>query len=210
MIPTRRLIKLALVPALPLALSAWQADWLAVGVSLKLLLAAVALADLLLTPHPARIEIAREVAEVLSAGVPNPVRLWLRNGAGRALRLELTDEVPEPSQADGLPLRVVLGAEERATALYHLVPRRRGRNGFAAVHLRFASRLGLWLRQERRPLESPVRIYPDIRAVRRFDLLTRRNDLEEIGLKFRRLARQQKEFERLREYRRGDQLRQID
>lgn len=210
MMPTRRLMTLALVPVLPLALGAWQSEWRAVGVALDALVALVALADLLLTPAPRRIEIAREVPDVLSAGAPNLVRLRLRNAAARPVTLELTDEAPAPAQVDGLPLQVALGAGERASAAYHVIPRRRGHNAFAAVHLRFVSRFGLWRRQERRVLASPVRIYPDIRAVRRFDLLTRRNDLEEIGLKFRRLAGREGEFERLREYRRGDQLRQID
>lgn len=210
MIPTRRLLVLALLPALPLALSAFAAEWRAVGLALDALLVTLALADLLLTPSPEHVEAAREVGEVLSTGAPNLVRLRLKNRAAQAVELELTDEVPQPAEAAGLPLRLVLPPRQETVAAYHVVPRRRGQNHFAALHLRFSSRLGLWRRQQRRVLESPVRIYPDIRAVRRFDLLARRNDLEELGLKFRRLAGRQGEFERLREYRRGDELRHVD
>ena len=210
MIPSRRLIWLALLPAAPLALAAWEPAWLPLGVSLNLLLAALGVADLLLTPAPSRLSIAREVAEVLSAGAPNPVRLRLTSRATQAIDLELTDEGPVPSEVRGLPVRLRVGALGEVQLAYHVVPQRRGPNRFAAVHLRYPSRLGLWIRQERRPLESPVRVYPDIRAVRRFDLLARRNELAEIGLKFWRLAGREGEFERLREYRREDEPRHID
>jgi len=55
-----------------------------------------------------------------------------------------------------------------------------------------------------------VRIFPDIRAVREFDLLALKNRLEEAGLKQYRIRGQGGEFERLREYRREDEMRHID
>ncbi len=210
MIPSRRLVWLAFVPGVPLALAAWSPEWVSLGVGLNLVLASLALADLLLTPPPARIGIVREVRDVLSTGAPNLVRLHLTSRALRPVELELTDEVPAPSRVEGLPQRLRLEPGQQVSVSYHLVPQRRGVNRFAAVHLRYPSRLGLWVRQQRRPLESGVRIYPDIRAVRRFDLLARRNDLAQIGLKFWRLAGREGEFERLREYRREDELRHVD
>ena len=210
MIPSRRLVALALLPVAPLALAAWEPSWSAIAVALNLLLAALAVADLLSTPAPALFAVTREVPEVLSTGAPNPVRLHLKSHAKESVELELTDEVPLPSEATGLPLRLEIAPGAEASLGYHVVPQRRGPNRFSAVHLRYPSRLGLWTRQERRILESPVRIYPDIRAVRRFDLLARRNELAEIGLKFWRLAGREGEFERLREYRREDEPRHID
>ena len=59
-------------------------------------------------------------------------------------------------------------------------------------------------------METPVRIYPDIKAVTRFELLARKNRLAEEGLKLWRLRGAGGEFERLREYRREDELRKVD
>jgi len=209
-IPSVRLLWLAALPALPLALAAWAPDLVGVGVILDLVVVLLALGDLLLTPSPSRVELAREVPEVLSAGAPHAVQLHVRNLSRETLDLDLSDEPPVPSDALGMPARLRLPAGKAATVVYQVVPRRRGRNEFTAVHLRFPSRLGFWARQEKRPLVSPVRIYPDIRAVRRFDLLAGRNRLDEIGLKFWRLLGRGGEFERLREHRRGDERRQID
>jgi uncharacterized protein (DUF58 family) len=93
---------------------------------------------------------------------------------------------------------------------YHLRPLKRGPHRFAAVHFRYPSPYRLWTRTVRRPLSSEVRIYPDIRTVRKFDLLARRNRLSEMGLKLWRLRGREGEFERLREYRLGDEIRHID
>lgn len=210
MIPTRLLLGLLLLPVLPLSLAAWDGEWLGIGLALNGVLAAWAVADLLVTPAPRQIAVTREVGDVLSAGAPNPARLHLRNQAPTPLDLQITDEVPLPSQVDGLPARVRLGAGASTTVSFQVRPQRRGENAFAAVHLRYPSRFGLWVRQERRPLVSPVRVYPDVRAMRRFDLLARRNDLAEMGLHLWRLAGREGEFERLREYRRGDERRHID
>jgi uncharacterized protein (DUF58 family) len=209
-IPSVRLLWLAALPALPLALVAWAPDLVSIGFLLDLVVVAIAIGDLLLTPGPDRLEVSREVPEVLSAGAPHAVRLHVVNRAPEAVALELADEPPVPSDTAELPARLRLAAGEAATVVYHVVPRRRGRSEFAAVHLRFPSRLGFWTRQEKRVLPSPVRIYPDIRAVRRFDLLAGRNRLDEIGLKFWRLHGRGGEFERLREYRRDDERRHID
>jgi uncharacterized protein (DUF58 family) len=78
------------------------------------------------------------------------------------------------------------------------------------LYLRYPSRLGLWTLQETRPLETEVKIYPDIQAVHRFELLARRNRLSEEGLKLWRLRGRGGEFERLREYRREDEPRHVD
>lgn len=210
MIPTRRLLWLVALPALPLALLAWAPELLRVALALDALLLTVALGDLILSAGPRDVAVSREVAEVLSVGASHAVRLHLLNRSPQPLRVEVTDEPPLPSEASGLPLFVSLEPRQPQTASYQLVPRRRGRTAFTAVHLRFRSRLGLWIRQERRVLESAVRVYPDIKAVRRFDLLARRNRMDEIGLKFWRLRGRGGEFERLREYRRGDERRDVD
>ncbi len=180
------------------------------GLAANLLIVLTAMVDLLLTPSPREIEVSREVSEVLSVGTSNPVSLQLLNRSQQEIDIEITDEFPEPGRADDLPIAARLETWKEVTATYHVVPQRRGHNRFSAVHLRYRSRLGFWTRDQRRPLETKVKIYPDIRMVRRFDLLARKNRLAEMGLKLWRLKGREGEFERLREYRREDELRHVD
>lgn len=210
MTPRRRLLLAVALAGVPLAAGIWLPGLAAIGLAANLLVALAAALDWRLTPSPRRLDISRGVTEVLSVGTANPVTVHLLNRSPLTLDLEVTEEVPEPSGVDGLPIAARLEPWKEVSATYHLVPQRRGANRFSAVHVRYPSRFGLWTVAERRSLETEVRIYPDISAVRRFDLLARKNRLSEMGLKLWRLRGREGEFERLREYRREDELRHID
>jgi uncharacterized protein (DUF58 family) len=58
--------------------------------------------------------------------------------------------------------------------------------------------------------EEPVKVYPNLLDVRRYDLLLRRNRLQELGLRHSRMFGQGTEFERLREYLPDDEYRRIN
>ena len=173
-------------------------------------LALVAIADLYRMVRPERIEILRETSDVLSVGAANPVVLRVLSRAPKPITIEITDEPPVPSRSEGLPFEATLVPQRELEATYHLYPQRRGANQFRNVYFRYRSPLGLWLRNVKRPLVDDVRIYPDIKNIRRFDLLAKRNRLSEMGLKLWRLRGKEGEFERLREYRREDEMRHID
>ena len=173
-------------------------------------LALVAIADLYRMVRPERIEILRETSDVLSVGAANPVVLRVLSRAPKPITIEITDEPPVPSRSEGLPFEATLVPQRELEATYHLYPQRRGANQFRNVYFRYRSPLGLWSRNVKRPLVDDVRIYPDIKNIRRFDLLAKRNRLSEMGLKLWRLRGKEGEFERLREYRREDEMRHID
>jgi uncharacterized protein (DUF58 family) len=209
-IPTARLLKLYLLGVGLFVLGVWIPAFDPAGLLFNVFATIVAAVDYRRTTPSERIEILREVSDVLSVGTQNLVVLRLLNRASAPIRVEVTDEAPAPGRTDGLPFAAELHPQREVEAHYHLYPGRRGPNRFAFVHFRFPSPFGLWTRVVKRPLRSEVRIYPDIRTVRRFDLLARRNRLAEMGLKLWRLRGREGEFERLREYRREDELRHID
>jgi uncharacterized protein (DUF58 family) len=209
-IPRRRLVALYALGGALFVAGTWRPEATLAGFAFNFVLTVLAILDYSRTVRPERIEVLREVSEVLSVGAANLVTLRIVSRARAPLRLELTDEPPEPSRAEGIPFHCDLVPQREVEAAYHLYPLKRGPNLFRSVHFRYPSPIGLWTRTVRRPLSSEVRIYPDIRTVRRFDLLARRNRLSEMGLKLWRLKGREGEFERLREYRLGDEIRQID
>src|SRR5262249_28313954 len=97
----------------------------------------------------------------------------------------------------------------RETARYRVRPTRRGAHALGDLHVRYASPLGLWIRQIRVQAELPVKVYPDVQAVRAYELLARQ-DRDPSGLRASRRRGGESEFERLREYRREDEFRSID
>jgi uncharacterized protein (DUF58 family) len=208
LVPTARLCLLALLP-LGMALAmvvepSLLASLLAADAAL-LLLAAV---DALLA-RPALVTVEREPPRVLSVGRPNPVRLRLRSSAARPLTVTVTDD-RSPTLASGdLPAQVLVPPRGRAAVLYHVRPRCRGSVELGDHHVRYPSPFGLWQRQLRLPARHPVRVYPDVTAVRAYELLARQSR-ESLLLRAVRLRGGENEFERLRDYGRDDEFRHID
>jgi len=210
MIPTRRLVLLTAILAIPLLMSGIDRSVADLGLLVNLLLVAIACVDLLISPGPGDVEVDRVISEVLSVGASNPASLVVRNRSQMKLHLSLHDDPGPLCSVDRLPQTIDLAANKEATVNYAVMPHRRGASEMAAVHLRFQTRLGLWTRQQARTLVTPIRIYPDIRAVYKYELMSRQNRLSEIGVRMVRMPGQGREFERLREFRYGDEIRQID
>ncbi len=208
LIPTLRLVLLALGPlALGIGMaidSSLLGPMLAADGALLLL----ALIDALLVGGRL-VVVAREAPAVLSVGRANPVRLQLRSKARRRLNVTITDDQPPEVTVDDLPARVTLEAGGHATVVYHLHPSRRGAVEIGDHSVRYRSPLGLWQRQLRLPARDLLKVYPDVTAVRVYELLARQSR-ENLLVRAVRLRGGENEFERLREYQRDDEYRNID
>lgn len=207
MIPSRLLVLLLLAP-LALALAGLAApDLLWPMIALDLALALAAVVDAALAARPL-VEVSRSGREVLSIGRANPVVLELRSRARRRLRVEVTDDLFDHASSPDLPLALELLPGQRAAATYRLIPSRRGTFALGDHTVRYASPLGLWIRQLRLAARQPVRIYPDVQSVRDYELLARKN--QDAAARSVRRRGGESEFEALREYQRDDEYRSID
>lgn len=180
------------------------------GVALNFLIFALALVDLAVSPSLRRIDVEREMSDVMSVGARNAVRIWMTNRNRSEVTVEFQDEPPKPCATDGLPFIMTLAPHKSRYRVYHLEPHHRGPTSFGSIHLRSRSRLAFWTFFDRRPTPTSVRVYPDIQAVHGIELLARKNRVAETGLKLSRLRGRGTEFDRLREYRREDEFRNID
>ena len=183
---------------------------LVVGMIPTAVLLTVALADRL-TGTRTLMEITRNVGSVLSVGTENSVTLSVRNLSARKLFAEIVDEPPvdgavSPSRA----LRVFLPPWKTVRTEYRFTPGRRGKFSFDGVWVRHSSLLGLWRIVRRFELADEIQVFPNIEALRSFELLARQNSLAELGIRATRMKGDGTEFERMREYRQGDDPRHID
>lgn len=208
MIPSRRLVIIALAP-LAVAVAAAVQPWL-VGpmFGLDALIVIIAAVDALLARRRL-VRVQREAPRVLSLGRDNAVRLHLQSAATHAITVSINDDLPDEAPAVDLPATVTISPRGRATVTYHLAPNRRGSYRLGAHHLRHSSPLGLWLRQLRQPADDEIRVYPDLKAVRTYELLARQNREAGGGRAVRRRGGES-EFERLRDHVRDDEYRSID
>ncbi|MCB9569121.1 MAG: DUF58 domain-containing protein [Myxococcales bacterium] len=208
MIPSRLLVLLMLGPLALALLTLVDRALLSNVLLVDAALALIAGVDALLG-WGRRVEVRREVRPVLSVGRPNPVTLHLRSRAGRDLEVDVSDDTFAEAAREGLPARVHLPAGGEASVRYLLTPRRRGAYHLGAHTVRYPTPLRLWIRQQRIRADDEVRVYPDVQAVRAYELLARQDRAHAMTRASRRVGGAS-EFERLREYSRDDEFRAID
>lgn len=216
--PTSRLLLLTLVAAPLLALAEVVPIFAIVAVLYLAAVTGLALLDVRLMDRPAAFLIERRHDQRLSLGADNLVTVHVRHRGQRDTIIQLRDEPPDEwlgNQATGTsgvapPLfTAALPAHTEQTFRYTVRPLRRGDYRFERVTLRWLGPLGLVRRQHTYDHTQPVQVYPNVLEVRKYDLLLRRNRLQDIGLRVARRFGEGREFERLREYLPDDDFRHI-
>ncbi|HEX5165419.1 MAG TPA: DUF58 domain-containing protein [Thermomicrobiales bacterium] len=213
-VPARRLLWAGLTTIIPLVLATWVPGLEWVALAWMLGLAGVVVLDAYRSPRAGQFEVERRHDPRLSLAEANPVDIEIRwnlpGMTGRPRQLYVRDEAPVEIPNDGTLFDGTITPGGSWTGRYHLSPRRRGDYPFGAVVLRVASPLGLLFWQRRYELEDAARVYPNLRAIARYDLLARRGRLEEAGLRRTRRFGSGTEFERLRDYLPDDDYRRIN
>ncbi len=210
MIPTYRGVLLLLVAAPIIAAATWAPGLRWVAAAYVLFCLALYLLDWRLAGRVERFEVSRQHDNRLSLGADNPIVVAVHNRGRRPAALWVRDEPPEAFPVEPRLIQGTVPARGSWQGLYRVRPLRRGDYRFGDLNLRWRGPLGLLLRQARVPLAEPVKVYPNLLDVRRYDLLLRRNRLQEMGLRHVRQFGEGTEFERLREYLPDDDFRRIE
>jgi uncharacterized protein (DUF58 family) len=204
-VPTpRAVLLLAGGLLLPLLLDGAAATWGLVAFDAALV--ALMLADAAGAPGAAWLRAERRVGQPLSAFASNRVEVVVTSSVARPLTLLLADSPPPAFDASGHRAQLAVAARGGAALVYDVVPRQRGRHAFGDLHVRVLGRLGLAWRQVVLPCAQPVSAYPDLRPL----ALPAGAAPPEAGRARHRGRREGREFEALRPYAAGDDVRAID
>jgi uncharacterized protein (DUF58 family) len=176
--------------------------------ALDAVIVAIAAIDAVLVRR-ARFEVERQAASILSVGRANAIDIHLRNMSGRSLHGAVSDDPLEETTTSGLPAPFQLGPHAACVLRYEITPTRRGPRALRGVAVRYDAPLGLIARQERMELPATVDVYPDVHAARSLEML-RRQGRQDARLGSLRVRGGDTEFERLRPYQRGDEMRHVD
>lgn len=206
MVLTGRAAAIALVSVLPIAVAPWPAMvFLALAVGLTLAI----FADAALAQSPASLVISRSGGAAARLGEPVDTVLTVRNAGNRPMRGSLRDAWPPSALAEPRSHPLNLPAGGAQTLLTRLRPVRRGDHSSAAVTVRSIGPLGLAGRQRSTTAAGTVRVLPPFLS--RKHLPSRLARLREIDGLLPVLVRGQgTEFDSLREYVVGDDVRSID
>jgi uncharacterized protein (DUF58 family) len=185
-------------------------DALYITVLYDVALGAAVVVDYLISEKAGAFRVERRVEDRFAMGAENPVTIKITNLARRKVTFILKDEYPPRMELrDPREVRLTSPAGRSRTWSYNLLPTARGSYGFGNTVLRFRSRLGLLWRQLDYPTARDVKVYPDIREAKKHEIYAHRNRRPEPGLRRMRMRGQGREFESLREFVIGDEIRHI-
>lgn len=207
---TTRFYAFAIVAILLLATGNYSAPFYTVGMAAVWLLLAATIADIAILYSRRGIVASRQLADRLSNGDDNDIRLRVESSYPFALRLTVIDETPFVFQRRDVDFLLRLKPREGKTIVYKLRPTQRGVYGFGRIRVFVRSALSLAERRYTCGESQDAKVYPSYLMLHKYELLAMNNRLTEMGVKRIRRAGNNTEFERIKEYVEGDNYRSVN
>jgi uncharacterized protein (DUF58 family) len=196
------LVALGIIPVVYLDRTEALPLWLA-------FVALVVIIDVVLAGSPRAVHLSRTVPEAIRLGESAVVQITMTNTGRRRVRGVVRDAWQPSAAASPLRQRLVLPAGERRMISTRLTPFRRGERRAAHVTIRSWGPLGIAGRQATFSLAGTIRVLPAFNS--RKHLPSRLARLRELDGSTSVMVRGQgTEFDSLRDYVRGDDVRSID
>ena len=156
------------------------------------------------------IHAVRFVADKLSNGDENEIRIYIENRYPFKTDLRVIDEVPPQFQYRNNSFFLKIPASGSKVITYFLRPVKRGEYEFANLNVFASTTIGLLARKFRFENKKTVPVYPSYLQLRRYEIMAISNRLSEIGIKKVRRLGHNMEFEQIKEYVQGDDFRTIN
>jgi uncharacterized protein (DUF58 family) len=152
----------------------------------------------------------RKLAERLSNGDENKITIIIRNNYGFTAEFKIIDEIPFQFQVRDFEINTKLYTQQEKEESYLLRPTQRGEYSFGMINIFAQHSIGLIRRRLKIEATVKVPVYPSYIQMRKFELLAISNRLTEAGIKKVRKLSHTIEFEQIRDYVQGDDIRTIN
>ncbi|WP_405576781.1 DUF58 domain-containing protein [Winogradskyella sp. Asnod2-B02-A] len=156
------------------------------------------------------ISASRILPEKLSNGDDNPIEITLQNDYNFTADLQLIDEMPFQYQKRDFEINTQLSKHNKKKITYTLRPLERGEYFFGSLNIYVNSPIALVTRRFQFAKDAMVPNYPSFLQLRKYMLLAFSNKLFEYGLKKIRRIGHTMEFEQIKDYVNGDDIRNIN
>ena len=151
----------------------------------------------------------RMVADRLSNGEINKVSILITNQMPFMLQIQIIDEVPLQLQERNMKIFKNLKAKKTIEIKYTITPFERGNYEFGNIIIYFQSRLGFLQKREITKAYETVKVYPSFINLGKYQLIAQAVT-NEYGSKRLRKIGQSVEFEQIKDYIGGDDIRTIN
>lgn len=192
-----------IIPAL------WNHTFLYAMLLWDALLLVAFLVDWFRLPRPGQLTVRREWLNPLSIKVTSALNLSVTNRSAVDIQIKIVDELPHSFWHQISPLSATVPAASTQTTKLHYTPARRGDLRTGRVFLRYQSVFQLAERWAVADLVQTVRVYPNFEHARKNAVYLARSRQIELQMRMMRLRGMGSDFESLREYREGDELRNV-
>lgn len=153
---------------------------------------------------------SRSVPDKLSNGDPNLISIQVTSGYRFPVDLEIIDELPAQFQKRDFLLQLRLESYDTRQLGYELTPLQRGNYVFGYLHVYVCSPLGLIRRRFSFDQGQSVKVYPSFIQMRKFDFLAPDKKHLSYGVKRIRMLGHSMEFDRIKNYVAGDDVRAVN
>ena len=185
-----------------------------VGAIAEILLLATAvstLVDILLLLRTENgLQAQRKLPKRFSNGDPNTVTIELKHAYPFTASVSIIDELPFQFQQRNHHIDFSCEGGKQSKVEYSLRPTYRGAYTFGALNVYLSSPLGLIQRRFRFDEQQEVPVYPSFVQMRQYELYAISDRLQDVGIKKIRRLGHTMEFDQIKEYVRGDDVRSIN
>lgn len=154
--------------------------------------------------------VKRHIADRLSNGDTNPVFILIKNNYPFAVKMEVIDELPVQFQERHHFFKQSFGPSQEKKFTYNLRPIERGAYQFGSILVYISSLLNLVSKRYITEEEKIIPVYPSFLQMRKYELMAHSAQIQEMGSKRMRKIGHSMEFEQIKEYTIGDDIRNIN
>lgn len=192
-------------------LSFWMPGLYNIAWFMAIILVALFLVDaLILFRNPKGIKAQRVLADKLSNSDENPIAVHITNNYRIRIVVSVIDELPVQFQKRDFQYNFALNAYEKFSFEYTVVPVERGEYHFGNLNVYVSSPLKIVAKRYGFDRNKTVAVYPSYIQMRKYEFLALNNRLTEYGLKKIRRIGHTMEFEQIKNYVLGDDVRTIN
>ena len=177
---------------------------------ISILLLLLLLLDFFLLFRTRSITAERVLPDKFSNSDENPVLVKIKNNYGFKIFSEVIDEIPVQFQKRDFLKTLKIHAGEEIGFEYLLKPVERGEYFFGNMNIFSSTRLKLVKKRDRFNKSQMVKVYPSFIQMRKYDFLAIDQKIAQPGLKKIRKIGHTMEFEQIRDYVLGDDIRSIN
>lgn len=156
------------------------------------------------------IEGTRTLPDKFSNGDENSIQIHIANNYSFSIYLEVIDEIPEQFQVRDFKITQTISSKKSKSVIYQLRPTKRGEYYFGNLNIYASSVLNLVAKRFTFNNGAMVPTYPSFKQLKKFELLNINQNSLDYGLKKVRRLGHTMEFEQIKDYVLGDDLKTIN